>query len=134
MKSPRETIDLNKIGHGAMFKGSRGFVICDFTSRTIVPIGDDADLTYYRTPTKETVLPAMGNFQQQFLKACRGDLKTSCNFEYAGNMIEMMMLGLVAYRAGKRLEYDGAAGKVTNDAAANELLARKYRDGWKLVG
>ena len=133
-KSPRETIDLNKIGHGAMFKGSRGFVICDFTSRTIVPIGDDADLTYYKPRTKDEVLPPMGNFQQQWLKACRGDLKTSCNFEYAGNMIEMMMLGLVAYRAGKRLDYDGTAGKVTNDAAANELLARKYRDGWKLNG
>jgi len=45
-----------------------------------------------------------------------------------------MLLGLVAYRAGKKLEYDGATGRVTNDAKGNELLSRKYRDGWPLDG
>ena len=48
-------------------------------------------------------------------------------------MIEMMMLGLVAYRVGKKIKYDGAAGRVTNCAEANELLSRKYRAGWKLA-
>ena len=49
-------------------------------------------------------------------------------------MIEQMLLGLVAYRVGKKLEYDGAAGKVTNAPEANEFLSRKYRDGWVLNG
>ena len=47
-------------------------------------------------------------------------------------MTEMMLLGLVAYRAGKKLEYDGATGHVTNSPEANDLLNRKYRKGWKL--
>jgi len=38
----------------------------------------------------------------------------------------------VAYRVGKKVEYDGAAGRITNDVAANELLSRKYRKGWNL--
>jgi len=46
----------------------------------------------------------------------------------------MMLLGLVAYRTGEKLEYDGAAGRVTNVAKANEYLSRKYRDGWTLDG
>lgn len=29
-KTPRDYIDLKKIGHGAMFKGSEGFLVCDF--------------------------------------------------------------------------------------------------------
>ena len=37
-------------------------------------------------------------------------------------MIEQMLLGLVAYRVGKKLDYDGAAGRVTNCPEANELL------------
>ena len=48
--SPRSYIDLNKIGHGAMFKGSRGWVIADFDTRVVVPYGDRADLTYYEPP------------------------------------------------------------------------------------
>jgi len=49
-------------------------------------------------------------------------------------MIEQMLLGLVAYRVGKKIEYDGVAGKVTNCPEANALLGRKYRAGWTLNG
>jgi hypothetical protein len=45
-----------------------------------------------------------------------------------------MMLGLVAYRVGKKLDYDGAQGRVTNSAEGNDLLRRKYREGWTLNG
>ena len=132
--SPRKYVDLRKIDHGAMFKGSKGFLVCDFDTRILLPLGSSADMTYLRPRTKENLLRPVGNFQTEWVKACKGDLKTSCDFEYAGNMIEMMLLGLVAYRAGKKLDYDGAAGKVTNDEAANALLSRKYRDGWTLNG
>jgi len=50
-----------------------------------------------------------------------------------GKMIESMLLGLVAYRVGKKIQYDGAAGK-TDSPEANELLSRKYRAGWTLDG
>ena len=46
----------------------------------------------------------------------------------------MMLLGLVAYRVGKELDYDGATGRVTNSDEANELLKRTYRPGWVLNG
>jgi hypothetical protein len=49
-------------------------------------------------------------------------------------MIENMLLGMVAYRVGKRIEYDNVAGKVTNSPEADALLHRKYRDGWPLNG
>ncbi len=49
-------------------------------------------------------------------------------------MIEQLLLGLVAYRVGRKLDYDGAAGRVTNSARANELLRRQYRPGWTLDG
>jgi hypothetical protein len=49
-------------------------------------------------------------------------------------MIEQMLLGLVAHRAGKRLEYDAATGRVTNVSEANEYLKRKYRPNWTLNG
>jgi hypothetical protein len=41
-------------------------------------------------------------------------------------------LGLAAYRAGKKLEYDGTTGWVTNGEAANAFLLRTYREGWEL--
>ena len=133
-RSPKGYVDLNKIGHGAMFKGTKGYVVCDYDSRILLPFGDDADLTYYTQRSKDKVIPPLGHFQREWVEACKGDLKTHCDFEYGGNAIEMMHLGLVAYRVGKKLDYDGATGRVTNSAEANALLSREYRPGWTLDG
>ena len=117
-----------------MFKGSKGFLVTDFDSRMLLPVGDNADLTYYKQRSPKTLLPPVGHFQKQWFDACKDpSLKTACDFEYSGNMIEQMLLGLVAYRVGKKISYDGATG-LTNSPEANALLGRKYRDGWKLNG
>jgi len=133
-RSPKSYVDLNKIGHGAMFKGSKGYIICDFDSRIVLPFGDDADLTYYKGRDKDDVIPPLGHFQAEWVNACKGDLKTHCDFDYGGTAIETMLLGLVAYRVGKKLEYDGAKGHVTNSDKANALLSKEYRKGWTLNG
>jgi len=133
-RSPKNYIDLNKIGHGAMFKGTKGYLIADFDSRILLPFGSDADLSYHNRRPKNEMLPDVGHFQKEWINACKGNLKTSCDFEYGGTMIELMLLGLVAYRVGKKLDYDGATGRVTNSDEANALLSRKYREGWTLNG
>ncbi|HIG27152.1 MAG TPA: Gfo/Idh/MocA family oxidoreductase [Verrucomicrobiales bacterium] len=133
-RSPKSYVDLNKIGHGAMFKGSKGFLIADFGSRLIIPFGNDADMSYYQPRAEDKMIPPLGHFQEQWIKACKGDLKTSCDFEYGCNVIETMLLGLVAYRAGKKLDYDGVKGQVTNNTEADALLTKKYRKGWTING
>ena len=134
-RSPNRAIDLKAIDHGAFFKGSKGFLVADFTSRMILPFGADADLSYYKPRKVEDQEPPVGHFQKQWIDACKDpSLHTACDFEYSGNMIEQLLLGLVAYRVGEKIQYDPVAGQVTNNPAANELLSRKYRDGWVLNG
>ena len=133
-ESPVRYVDLKKIDHGVMFEGSKGHLIADFNSRILFPQGNQADLTYYKPRKKEELLPPLGDFQKQWINACKGSLKTACDFEYGGNMIETMLLGLVAYRVGKKIKYDGVAGKVTDCSEANDLLRRTYREGWTLNG
>ena len=132
--SPRGYVDLDEIGHGAMFIGSKGVLISDFQTRIILPVGDDANMTYYKPRSEDKVLPDLGHFQEEWTNACKGDLKTTCDMDYSGTMIEQLLLGLVAYRVGEKIEYDGKAGKVTNNAEADALLKREYRDGWPLEG
>jgi predicted dehydrogenase len=210
--TPKSYIDVARIGNGAIFEGSKGTIVADFTSRTIIPNNDDGDLTYYRRRSKEELLPLVGGvgqlstpsappvaassarsapqasrapapapaqagsgfgpdgfpivpllpgnippaigtpssfnapvqpasgggtiFQQEWLDACKGknNRKTHCDFEYAGGMMETMLLGLLAHRAGKRIEYDPVAGRVTNAPEANAWLKREYRPGWTLNG
>ena len=49
-------------------------------------------------------------------------------------MMEMMFLGLAAYRAGEKLKYDGKTGKIAGNKDANKLLKKKYREGWPING
>jgi hypothetical protein len=131
-ESPSRMIDLNKIDHGAMYEGSKGVLVADFRNRVLYPLGNKAELTYYKPRNQDQLIPAMGNFQKQWINACKGDLKTSCDFEYSGNLIETVLVGMVAYKAGRKIKYDGATGRVTDCDEANQHIAKKYRDGWVL--
>ncbi len=133
-KSPIGYVDLNKIGHGAMFRGSRGFLVADFDTRLVIPYGPKADMTYYDPRPEDKLIPPLGQFQKEWIDAAKGDLKTSCDFDYNGRLIEMMLLGLVAYQVGEKIDYDPDAGRVTNNAKADALLRREYRAGWTLEG
>lgn len=132
-ESPSKYLDLEKIDHGALFEGSKGSLVADFTTRAIYP-HKDGDLTYYKPRAKADLLPPVGNFQRQWINACKGSLKTCCDFDYGSKMIEMMLLGLVAYRAGRKIRYDGASGRVLDCSEANDYLRRTYREGWTLDG
>lgn len=133
-ESPHKAIDMSKIGHGVLFTGTKGALLADFGSRILIPENENGDMTYYNSPPAKEVAPPHGNFVQQWLNACRGDLITSCDFDYAGRMIETLMLGLAAHRAGKKLEYNAEAGEFTNDSGSNGFLKKQYRDGWDLHG
>ena len=82
---------------------------------------------------RRTGLPA-GQHKHRAGNRARRSSKTHCDFDYSGTMMEQMLLGLVAHRVGKRLEHDGAAGRVTNAPEANDYLKREYRANWTLDG
>ena len=127
-KSPFPWVDLNKIGHGALFKGDQGFVVADFSKRLLIPYGKDANLTYYQPRAESDLTPPLGHFQEQWLQACKNDKpsETACNFEYSANMIETMCLGLAGFRAGDGLEYD-ASGSCSRKRRKKKSVDRNCR-------
>jgi len=47
-------------------------------------------------------------------------------------MTEMALLGTIALRTGRVLEWDAAAMRITNTEQANALVDPPYRAGWSL--
>ena len=75
------------------------------------------------------------NHYHHWIDACRGKAATATGFDYSGPLTETILLGTVALRcAGKELQWDAAAMKITNLPAANQHLRRTYRDGWAVAG
>jgi predicted dehydrogenase len=77
--------------------------------------------------------PRTDGVYKEWTEACKGNGKTGSGFaEHSGPLTEMALLGNLAVRTGVPLEWDAAAGKVTNFEPANALLHAEYRKGWKL--
>jgi predicted dehydrogenase len=64
-----------------------------------------------------------------------GDARTTAAFDYSGPLSEAVLLGLIASRfPEERLEWDAAAGRFSNHAAANAFLTKEYRPGHEVPG
>ena len=75
------------------------------------------------------------NHYHHFVDACMGGEMTESHFMQTGPMAEAILLGTVAIRVpGKVLEWNASAIEITNEPAAQRLLRRTYRDGWKVAG
>ncbi len=55
-----------------------------------------------------------------------------CNFDYSGMLIENNLLATVAFRTGKKLEWDATNLKAVNCPEADQFIRREYREGWSL--
>ncbi len=55
--APKNFMDMQKIPNGVLFEGTKGSILADFTTRTIIPNNDDGDPTYYKRRSKSEVLP-----------------------------------------------------------------------------
>ena len=70
--------------------------------------------------------------KREWLDAIKGGPKPYSNFDVAGLLTEFILLGNVAIRTGKKLEWDGAGCRVTNCPEAEILVRKEYRKGWEL--
>jgi len=79
------------------------------------------------------VLPRSPGQYQEWINACRGGAPAGSDFaRHSGLLTETPLLGNIAMRVGKKLQWDGPNMKITNDPAANRYLSREYRKGWTL--
>jgi len=68
--------------------------------------------------------------EMNWVDAAKGKTQTDSPFEYAAMLTEVMLLGVVALKTGKKIQYDGANMRITNVPEANQYLSRQNRTGW----
>lgn len=114
-------------GNGILFVGKKGMILADYGNHRLLPAEDFKD---YARPAKS--IPESIGHHAEWVKACKDGSPTTCNFDYSGALSETVLLGNVAFRAGKKLEWDAAALRVRNSPEAERFLKREYRKGWTL--
>jgi predicted dehydrogenase len=112
---------------GVLFIGKDGMLQADYGSRTLYPVEKFKDF-----PAPAPSIPASLGHHKEFFEACKTGGPTTCNFDYAGALTEAVLLGTVAYRIGKKIEWDAASLKATNCPEAAKYIRTPYREGWTL--
>ena len=69
---------------------------------------------------------------KEWIAGCKFGLPTKSNFDYASRLAETVLLGNVALRVGRRIDWDAEKMQVKDCPEAEPLIRRPYRDGWTL--
>jgi hypothetical protein len=82
-------------------------------------------------PPPQTIPHSIGH-AREWLGACKTGSSTTTNFDYSGPLTETVLLGNVAYRSGRKLQWDPENLEATNCREADQFIRREYRKGWTL--
>ena len=130
---PEELPDGQPMGNengGVIFVGDKGKILASDENAQhprLLPVTLANDF-----PPPAKTLPRSPGHQQEWIAACKGGQPAGAHFDYAGPLTENVLLGNLAIRAGKKLNWDGQAMKCANVPEANDLVHCKYREGWTL--
>jgi hypothetical protein len=94
-------------------------------SARIIPEAKMQEFAKTRMPEK-TEKKSIGHYQE-WIEACKGGAPAGANFDYAGPLTEMVLLGNLAVRTGKKIEWDAERLLCTNVPEANRYVRKKYR-------
>ena len=81
----------------------------------------------YRKPPK--TLARVNGHHRDWLDACKGKGAASNNFDYSGPLTEFTLMGNVALRAGKTLDFDWKNMQVTNARDVGSFIKPKFWGG-----
>jgi predicted dehydrogenase len=115
-------------GNGALFIGDDGLLLADYGKHILLP---EEKFAGFQRP--EPFVPRSRGHHAEWIHAAKTGEPTTCNFEYAGWLTEANHLGNVAYRTGKKLEWDAEKLQATGVPEADQFIRREYRQGWKLA-
>ena len=113
-----------------MFVGDKGKILAGFRGESpkIIPEKRMVEITGSDKPPKEETIRSDRDWIETFKK---GE-ESPGTFLRAAPITQTILLGGVALRAGKKVEYDHEKVEITNVPKANEFLTRTYRKGWEL--
>ena len=131
---------------GCLLIGEKGILFSpdDYGARFFIKLNDEKELVNGNTHEAAKAIPVSlprnthpGDADQkqhlEWIAACKGGPTPYSNFSIAAYLTEIILLGCVALRVGKKLEWDGPNMKALNAPEAAQYVKRNYRKGWSLA-
>lgn len=135
-------------GSGCLLIGDKGQIFSpdDYGEEFYIKLNDDKKFEYYKKHPAVAAIPMWlprnthkgGSDQKQHLEwidAIKSNQPEKCysRFDIAARLTETMVLGCVAIKTGKKIEWDHENMKAINCPEADPFIKRENRSGWTLA-
>ncbi len=90
------------------------------------------DFAGYELPAPTLPRAPEQSHHQEWIAACKGGPMPLSNFGYAATLTEALLLGNVALRTGRKIEWDAASMQAKGCPEADPYIRAPYRSGWTL--
>ncbi len=139
-KKRREELKPGDIpGSGCMIVGDKGTLFSPDDYGSAFKLFPDEDYADYKGPmewlprrSRDEGDDADKSQALEWIQGIKGGAKPYSSFDFAALLTETILLGNLALRTGKKLEWDGPNMKAKNCPEANDLVAMHYRKGWEI--
>ncbi len=129
-KKPRQFVEkeIPQWQNGFLFVGDKGMLLADYGKHVLLPENKFKDFT----PPAPFIPDSPGHWKEWII-ACKTGKPTGSHFQYGSELTIMNHLGNIAYRVGKKLEWDPLNLRTKNCPEADQLVHKQHHNGWKLA-
>lgn len=93
----------------------------------------DEKFSDYKLPSPTIPRAPQHNHYQDWIRACKGGEPALCRFDgFAAELTEMLLVGVLAQRVGKNIQWDAAKMQAVGCPEAQPFVERQYRSGWRV--
>lgn len=93
---------------------------------------EDVWQEFRRNRPPQTLPRIKGGNIQEWIRAVKGEgPRPGSHFDYAEGLTELILLGSLAIRTGKNIEWDPKKMKIKNEPSLNKYIKPKARKGWR---
>lgn len=86
----------------------------------------------YKRPPKTIPRVPNNDPHDDWIRACKGGPAACSNFDISGPFTEWVLLGNLAIRLGKKIEWHSHSMTVKGVPEAEPLIKGAYRQGWEV--
>jgi predicted dehydrogenase len=114
-------------GRGVLFVGEKASLLCGGAGGKARLLGSNG-----ASPPPQS-LPRSPGHHRDWLDACKGGKPAGSNFDYGARLTEIVLLGVLALRSGRKITWDAANLKAKGLPGADAIIKESYRPGWEVA-
>ena len=115
---------------GILFLGEKGAIECDGSGGSPRLFPESLRASYQKPAP--SIPRSKGHFRD-WLDACKGGPPAGSHFAYGARLTELSLLGVLAMRTQRAIEWDPANLRARGLPEADRIISGSYRKGWEVA-